>query len=163
MIVSIGDVATFPSAEANQEQSAKVLEEAAEVFAAWQQFDAKGRGMYRQPFLKKLLSELADLVMACENMLAGAYAGHGLRECECEGVALTKAYLHGLLLAAADVRHAQYMWNLSPSDRTLEDLMGTVEDLERYACGVISALGVEDFTPYMLACEKRNRWRGRYE
>ncbi|ANE22571.1 hypothetical protein AAY81_04900 [Denitrobacterium detoxificans] len=162
MIVNIGEVATFPSAEANREQSAKVLEEAAEVFAAWQQFDAKGRAMYRQPFLKKLLSELADLVMACENMLSGVNQ-YGLRECECEGVALTKTYLHGLLLAAAEVSEAVRMWNLFPSDRTLEDLLGTVEELERYACGVISALGVEDFTPYMLACEKRNRWRGRYE
>lgn len=37
--VSIGEVATFPGAKADKAQALKVLEEAAEVFGAWQQFD----------------------------------------------------------------------------------------------------------------------------
>ena len=34
-------------------------------------------------------------------------------------------------------------------------------DLITAVCGVISALGVDDFSDYMTACEQRNRERGR--
>lgn len=34
-------------------------------------------------------------------------------------------------------------------------------DLITAVCGVISALGVDDFNDYMRACEQRNRERGR--
>lgn len=34
-------------------------------------------------------------------------------------------------------------------------------DLITAVCGVISALGVDDFSDYMRACEQRNRERGR--
>jgi NTP pyrophosphatase (non-canonical NTP hydrolase) len=89
-MVRIGDVATFPDAKPDKEQAKKVLEEAAEVFGAWQAYDNRPWSIYRTERLK---SECADVVQAVANMLA--------------------------------------------------------------------AIGVEDFTEYMQACEARNRERGR--
>lgn len=51
----------------------------------------------------------------------------------------------------------------------LEELMNSFKrkvldecaDLITATCGVISALGVDDFSDYMKACEQRNRERGR--
>lgn len=66
--VSIGDVATFPGAKADKAQALKVLEEAAEVFGAWQQFDDG-----KSPALSRwlVLAECADVIQATCNLVAG--------------------------------------------------------------------------------------------
>ena len=35
-------------------------------------------------------------------------------------------------------------------------------DVIQATCNLLAALGVEDFSPYMKACERRNEERGRY-
>lgn len=94
-MVKIGDVQTFREVRADKAQALKPLEEAAEVFGAWQTLDefrshlpegAEGQRKY-------LLDECADVIQA--------------------------------------------------------------------TCNLIAALNVEDFTPFMDACRKRNEERGR--
>lgn len=61
-------VQTFPNAVADKEQVVKILEEAAEVFGAWQKIiDANDRRD-----LNDLVGECADLIQATSNLLAGA-------------------------------------------------------------------------------------------
>lgn len=57
--VNIGEVATFPGVLPGKEQALKVLEEAAEVFGAWQAFDDY-----------ELLYECADVIQAVSNLVA---------------------------------------------------------------------------------------------
>lgn len=66
--VNIGEVATFPGAKADKAQALKVLEEAAEVFGAWQEFDDG-----EKPTLSRwrVLAECADVIQATCNLLAG--------------------------------------------------------------------------------------------
>lgn len=66
--VNIGEVATFPGAKADKAQALKVLEEAAEVFGAWQEFDDG-----EKPALSRwrVLAECADVIQATCNLLAG--------------------------------------------------------------------------------------------
>ena len=66
--VKIGEVATFPDAKADKAQALKVLEEAAEVFGAWQQFD-DGEKSALSKWL--VLAECADVIQATCNLLAG--------------------------------------------------------------------------------------------
>ena len=66
MRVNIGTVRTFPGVLPDKAQALKVVEEAAEVFSAWEQWgsieDEGVRGM--------LVAELADCVTACANLAA---------------------------------------------------------------------------------------------
>ncbi len=66
--VNIGEVATFPGVKADKAQALKVLEEAAEVFGAWQQFDDG-----ESPALSRwlVLAECADVISATCNLIAG--------------------------------------------------------------------------------------------
>ena len=66
--VNIGEVATFPGAKADKAQALKVLEEAAEVFGAWQEFDDG-----EKPALSRwrVLVECADVIQATCNLLSG--------------------------------------------------------------------------------------------
>ena len=89
-MVRIGDVATFPHAKSDKEQAKKILEESAEVYAAWELWNQRPWSESRTNALK---DECADAITAVANMLA--------------------------------------------------------------------ALGVDDFTECMQACEARNRERGR--
>lgn len=66
--VNIGEVATFPGAKADKAQALKVLEEAAEVFGAWQAFNADQDGNTSAIFL--LLDECADVIQAVSNLVA---------------------------------------------------------------------------------------------
>lgn len=94
-MVKIGDVETFREIDADKAQALKVLEEAAEVFGAWQVLeepDYSDDGDV-SAFVDDILNECADVIMA--------------------------------------------------------------------TCNMISALDVDDFTPYMEACRKRNEERGR--
>ena len=66
MRVNIGTVRAFPGVLPDKAQVMKVVEEAAEVFSAWEQWssveDEGVRGM--------LAGELADCVTACANLAA---------------------------------------------------------------------------------------------
>ena len=90
MAITIGEVATFPHAKADKEQAKKILEESAEVYAAWELWNQRQWSESRTDALK---DECADVITSVANMLA--------------------------------------------------------------------AIGVEDFTEYMQACERRNHARGR--
>lgn len=57
--VNIGEVATFPAVKPDKAQALKVLEEAAEVFGAWQAFDDY-----------ELFYECADVIQATCNLVA---------------------------------------------------------------------------------------------
>lgn len=75
MSVNIGEVETFPNVQADKMQALKVLEEAAEVFGAWQHVagcfgcdvcDARPICSPR----RSLLDECADVIQATCNLLA---------------------------------------------------------------------------------------------
>ena len=70
MPVTIGEVTTFANTQADKAQVLKVLEEAAEVFGAWQAFD-KSDGFPAINFsAENLVDECADLITATCNLLA---------------------------------------------------------------------------------------------
>lgn len=61
--LTIGDVVCFDDPKPDKEQAVKVLEEAAEVFGAWQEWDAgKIDGGW-------VVDELCDVVQASANLL----------------------------------------------------------------------------------------------
>lgn len=43
------------------------------------------------------------------------------------------------------------------------DLLDEIADTIQASCNLAAALGVTDLTPYLAACEEKNRRRGRYE
>lgn len=78
MSVTIGKVETFPDVKPDKAQILKVLEESAEVFAAWQHasISAEIDGLTGQKLTTKwaindLIDECADLMQATCNLLAG--------------------------------------------------------------------------------------------
>ena len=64
--VKIGEVATFPGAKADRAQALKALEEAAEVFGAWQALDA---GECSSSKRVDVLNECADVIQAVANLI----------------------------------------------------------------------------------------------
>lgn len=81
MMVKIGDVRPFPGIEPDKAQALKPLEEAAEVYGAWQ--------LTHMPEDKRrlrMIDECCDTIMAACNLLA-ALGVHDLREAmgRCEG------------------------------------------------------------------------------
>lgn len=69
--VRIGDVPTFRDVEPSKEQALKVLEEAAEVFGAWQLWDELEGEERRDGFNNvSLMAECADVIQATCNLVA---------------------------------------------------------------------------------------------
>lgn len=64
--VNIGEVATFPGARADKAQALKVLEEAAEVFGAWQALDTGECSSYKRV---DVLNECADVIQSVANLI----------------------------------------------------------------------------------------------
>lgn len=64
--VNIGEVATFPGVKADKAQALKVLEEAAEVFGAWQALDT-GECSSRKRV--DVLNECADVIQSVANLI----------------------------------------------------------------------------------------------
>lgn len=64
--VKIGKVVTFPGVRADKAQALKVLEEAAEVFGAWQALDA---GECSSSKRVDVLNECADVIQAVANLI----------------------------------------------------------------------------------------------
>lgn len=48
-----------------------------------------------------------------------------------------------------------------PEDRRREKVLAECADVIQATLNLVAALGVEDFRPWMDACEQRNRERGR--
>lgn len=94
--IKLGGVRAFSGVQPTKEQALKPLEEAAEVFGAWQEWEHGTDEQWSSESLKRfLMGEIADTIKAC--------------------------------------------------------------------CNLAAALGVTDLTPYLAACEERNRKRGRYD
>lgn len=71
MAVEIGTVQTFSDARQDKAQALKVLEEAAEVFGAWQLWDDLDPDEKRDGFSAAcLMAECADVIQATCNLLA---------------------------------------------------------------------------------------------
>lgn len=66
MTVNVGEVAVFPNAKADKEQALKIVEEAAEVFSAWEDWDSNETDDGLRAIL---MDELADVIQAVANML----------------------------------------------------------------------------------------------
>ena len=61
--IKLGSVRAFPNVQPTKDQALKPLEEAAEVFSAWQRYGA-------DDWKDVLLDELADTIQACCNLAA---------------------------------------------------------------------------------------------
>ena len=89
MAVNIGEVSILKDTKADKEQAKKILEEAAEVFGAWQEFD-RGKGTEGA-----LLSECADLIQATSNILGALgvkdFSGY-MESCKCRNKARGRVY-----------------------------------------------------------------------
>ena len=70
MTVELGTVQTLPDVKPDKAQALKVLEEAAEVFGAWQRWDAMEGG------IAALKDECVDVIQATCNLLAA----YGVRD-----------------------------------------------------------------------------------
>lgn len=77
--MKVGDVIPFPCAEPDKAQAVKVLEEAAEVFGAWQQWDKYHRqhacfdlpkAQAAAAMKQNIIAEIADTMQACANLAA---------------------------------------------------------------------------------------------
>ena len=64
--VAIGSVRPFPGVAPDKAQALKVVEEAAEVFSAWEQWSSIEDDGIRD----MLVGELADCITACANLAA---------------------------------------------------------------------------------------------
>lgn len=73
-----------------------------------------------------------------------------------------KALALKVLEEAAEVHSAWEHMRRHPGSTTAKnDLLDECADVIQAALNLVAALGVEDFRPYMKACEERNRERGR--
>lgn len=69
--IKLGSVRTFPSVEPTKEQALKVLEEAAEIFGAWQLMrDTAEAGLNPRHETAYLMDEIAGTIQACCNLAA---------------------------------------------------------------------------------------------
>ena len=67
--VKLGHVRAFPGVQPTKEQALKPLEEAAEVFVAWQEYEYGTDGQWSSESLKRFtVDEIADTIQACANL-----------------------------------------------------------------------------------------------
>ena len=60
-----------------------------------------------------------------------------------------------------EIFYAWDAWALNQTEEKRERLLDSCADVIQATLNLVAALGVEDFRPYMKACERRNRERGR--
>ena len=60
-----------------------------------------------------------------------------------------------------EIFYAWDAWALNQTEENRERLLDSCADVIQATLNLVAALGVEDFRPYMKACERRNRERGR--
>lgn len=71
MTLRIGDVETFANVRPDKEHALKVLEEAAEVFGAWQRWNLWTGVDLREDMMRgQILDECADTIQAVCNLIA---------------------------------------------------------------------------------------------
>ena len=75
MAVYFGEIDTFPKAKADRKQVNKILEEAAEVFSALEDYEQAGSVIYCEEW-KHLLDECADVQQAVANLVAALGVGN---------------------------------------------------------------------------------------
>ena len=69
--IKLGSVRAFPNAKPDKAQALKVIEEAAEVFGAWQLMrDTADAGLNPKYEMADLMDEIADTIQACCNLAA---------------------------------------------------------------------------------------------
>ena len=69
--IKLGSVRAFPNAKPDKAQALKVIEEAAEVFGAWQLMrDTTDAGLNPKYEMADLMDEIADTIQACCNLAA---------------------------------------------------------------------------------------------
>ena len=69
--MKLGNVLPFPGAKPDKAQALKVIEEAAEVFGAWQLMrDTTDAGLNPKYEMADLMDEIADTIQACCNLAA---------------------------------------------------------------------------------------------
>lgn len=69
--VNVGSVVVFKDLDASKAQALKPLEEAAEVFGAWQEWEHGTDEQWSSELLKRfLMGEIADTITACCNLAA---------------------------------------------------------------------------------------------
>ena len=70
-LIKLGSVRTFPNAKPDKPQALKALEEAAEVFGAWQLMrDTAEAGLNPKHEMAYLMDEIADTIQASCNLAA---------------------------------------------------------------------------------------------
>ena len=79
--VEIGSVPVFRDLEGSKAQALKPLEEAAEVFGAWQKWQENGPTMDNAEagLVDRIVDECCDAIQACVN-LAAAYGVRGSQQ-----------------------------------------------------------------------------------
>ena len=60
-----------------------------------------------------------------------------------------------------EVFYAWDAWALNQTEEKRKRLLDSCADVIQATLNLVAALGVDDFRPYMKACERRNRERGR--
>ena len=69
--IKLGSVRAFPNAKPDKAQALKVIEEAVEVFGAWQLMrDTTDAGLNPKYEMADLMDEIADTIQACCNLAA---------------------------------------------------------------------------------------------
>lgn len=79
--INVGEVTVFDNVEPNKEQALKPLEEAAEVFGAWQEWN-KTKNIANAT---RVIDEIADTIQACVNLAAAMGLGglaYAMVKCE---------------------------------------------------------------------------------
>ena len=79
--INVGEVTVFDNVEPNKGQALKPLEEAAEVFGAWQEWN-ESKSLLD---VTRVIDEIADTIQACVNLASAMGAGsliYAMIECE---------------------------------------------------------------------------------
>ena len=183
------NVRTFIADCTEDEQACKVLEEAAEVFAAWQTYqpynkeptcsaDLDGQGAFFWAKRKKILhmmlaDEIADVIQVACN-LAERYgcfeqvemchmelANVGVLGSKCDDKAMAVAVLQKATLLYSYWWRSADMFDKSLTEAEKRGLASKVDGLIMYAIAFAERFGI-DVAAAMQRCEQRNRERGRY-
>lgn len=152
MQILLGKVNLPPSNSKSWGHDMDILERAAEVYCAWQQYDQCVNGNDLKPAIsrdwhkKHLLSKCASFIMACMRIMADANAKlPAERDFDTEFESGSTESIVRSFLAES----AQILWADSNNEYFAANIAdGMLDD----ACVIIARLGVTDFRPYMEAC-----------
>lgn len=161
------------------EQACKVLEEAAEVFGAWQNLDleyarANDEKAYMPALRDAMADEIADVIQAACNLAYryGCFEQVEMCHMELANMAALGSKCDDKTMAVAVLQKAtllySYWWrSVDMVDKSLTEpekarLANRVDGLIVYAVALAERYGI-DVAEAMQRCEQRNRERGRYD